>query len=235
MAFQSKDLISIIIPTFNEVGNIQRLLDEISKTLVQYRFEIIVVDDESTDGTFNLVKDYSTKNKNIKVFTHNAPRDLSQSIILGIQESRGTFIIGMDADFNHHPRHLIPMLQALKTADIVVGTRFINGGGMEDKWRFLTSYLFNVLLQFFFQFPVHDNTSGFYAVKRNKLFMLDMKEIYQGYGDYHLRLVYWAKKSAFVIKEVPVYYPNRTSGRSKSKFLEMFFSYLKVAYSLSSK
>ncbi|MFA6532835.1 MAG: hypothetical protein WCT22_02440, partial [Patescibacteria group bacterium] len=106
------------------------------------------------------------------------------------------------------------------------------GGGMEDKVRYLFTYIFNLFLKRILGFPTMDNMSGFYAIKKEKLFQLSTSKIYQGYGEYHLRLVYLAKKYGLKIKEIPVFYPKRKYGHSKTNFLKMFFRYLFVAFDL---
>jgi len=77
-----------------------------------------------------------------------------------------------------------------------------------------------------------DNMSGFYAIRKEKLFQLPINKIYTGYGEYHLRLVYLAKKQGFKIKQIPVYYPKRKHGKSKTNLIKMFFLYLLTAFSL---
>ena len=95
----------------------------------------------------------------------------------------------------------------------------------------MLKYFFNCFLRLI-GFPVFDNASGFYAIYKKYLEKLNLKSIYYGYGDYHLRLVYFARKNNFKIKEVPIKYGLRKSGQSKSKLLSMFILYLREAISL---
>jgi len=139
----------------------------------------------------------------------------------------------MDADFNHDPRLLASMIKKLSDADLVVASRFIHGGGMRDAWRYVTSYVFNLVLHYGFGFPIWDNTSGYYAIRRSSLGLIDPRTIYKGYGEYHLRLVYRAFQYGLRIKEVPAYYPSRRYGQSKSKFFTMVVAYMQTARDLT--
>lgn len=218
---------SVIIPTYNEKDNIALIIKKIIK--IQSGPEIIIVDDNSPDGTANEVKKNFKNNDQVRVFVRKKPRDLGSAIFFGIKKSRGEIIIGMDADFNHPPKKIPQLIASLKTADLVVASRFIKGGGMEDKFRYFFTYLFNFFLKNILGFPIMDNMSGFYVIKRNKLLKLPLDKIYRGYGEYHLRLVFYAKQFGLKIKEIPVFYPKRKFGKSKSNLFFLFFKYLIVA------
>ena len=217
--------VSIIIPTYNEKLNICLIIDKIIKKLKD-NFEIIVVDDNSPDKTANEVKRcFKNKNK-IRVFVRKKQKCLSTAILFGIRKAKGKIIVGMDADFNHPPEIIPKLIKNIKKFDLVIASRFIKGGGMEDKFRYFFTYLFNLFLKHILGFPTMDNMSGFYAIKKEKLNLLPLKKIYRGYGEYHLRLVWYAKKMGFNIKEIPVFYPKRKFGKSKSNLIKMFFNYL---------
>lgn len=226
-------MISIIIPTYNERENIVNLIHEIQLILSKsnIKYEIVIVDDNSPDNTALEIKK-KFNSKNIRLFVRKNIRGLASAILLGIRKSRGDIIIGMDADFNHPPEKISELIRLLSQADLVVASRFIKNGGMEDKVRYVFTYIFNLFLKYLLGFPTMDNMSGFYAVKKEILLKLPINNIYQGYGEYHLRLVYLAKKYGLRIKEIPVFYPKRRHGKSKSNFFGMFFQYLFVAFEL---
>lgn len=221
-------LISVILPTYNEAGNIIRLIKQISNQLKSYSFEILVVDDDSSDKTAQLVKDKFSKIKRVKVFIRKKDRGLARSILFGIGKSRGTFIIVMDTDFNHDPADLPRLLQHRNNYDLVIGSRYISGGGMEDKLRYVLSYLYNLTIQKVLSLTTHDNLSGFFLIKKPGLEQLDNQNIFRGYGDYFIRLLKAAHQKHLRIKEIPVYYKNRFAGQSKSQFIPMFFEYSKT-------
>jgi len=226
-------MISIIIPTYNERENIVKLIHEIQLVLseLNIKYEIVVIDDNSSDNTALEIKK-KFNSKNIRLFVRKNIRGLASAILLGIRKSRGDIVIGMDADFNHPPQTIIQLINQLNSCDLVVASRFIKGGGMEDKIRYIFTYIFNLFLKYFLGFPTMDNMSGFYAIRKEKLFQLPINKIYTGYGEYHLRLVYLAKKQGFKIKQIPVYYPKRKHGKSKTNLIKMFFLYLLTAFSL---
>lgn len=229
-----KQVVSIIIPTYNEKENITLLIPvikEIAKIVKGYTFEIVVVDDDSPDKT-----GYEAKRKfkppSVRTFIRKINDGLAGAIKGGIEKSKGEVIIGMDADFNHDPQIIPQILEKLKNYDLVIASRFIKGGGMDDKFRYFSTRIFNFILRFFFGFPITDNASGYYAIRRRDLLKLGLDNMYFGYGEYHLRLVYFAKKAGLRIKEVPVYYKKRPYGQSKSKLLLMAKDYFKEAIRL---
>lgn len=229
-------MISIVIPTYNERENIRVLLPAIQKVLRRLRdfqHEIVLVDDDSPDGTASLVRSFARRQKRIKVFVRKGKRGLGEAILFGITQSSGDIIVGMDGDGNHDPEVLPKMIRAMKTADLVIGSRFMQGGGMTDPFRYAVSFVFNGILRLLFRFPIWDNTSGYYAIQRATLRSLHLKKIFYGYGDYHLRLVYIAAQRGLRIQEIPAMYKRRLYGQSKSRLLIMLFTYLKTAYLLT--
>lgn len=227
-------LISIIVPTYNEAQNIIPLLKKISKTLslLAKKFEIIVVDDNSPDKTGEIVNKYTKINPLVSVIIRTKDRGLGKSIGAGIKKASGDIIVGMDADFNHDPKVIPVLVKGLEKSDLVVASRFIKGGGMQDKKRFIFTLLFNKFCETI-GFPKTDNTSGFYSVRKKTLDKIGIDSIYYGYGDYHLRLVYFIKKLNYSIAQVPSYYKERYSGQSKSKMIEMAIKYTKEALRLA--
>ena len=227
-------MISIVIPTYKERENIKGLIDGIEKVLSRVLHEILVVDDESPDGTSEMV---ARKNSRIHLLSHPQPRDLGRSILMGVEAARGEVIVGMDGDGNHNPRYIPQLLNALQKADLVVGSRFASREVRNTKHeiRNVGSFLFNAMLKYVFGFPIWDNTSGFYAIRRDTLLSLDPAKIYYGYGEYHLRLVYKAMRQRLRIVEVPVVYPPRIHGQSKSRLFIMLGTYFKTALMLKNE
>lgn len=227
--------VSIILPTYNESKGILALIKNLKQVFRplknNYDPEIIIVDDDSPDLTGKIVAETYKKDSSVKVFIRKKVRSLGTAIGYGIRKAKGEVIVGMDADGNHPPEKIPLMLERLKINDLVVGSRFVKDGGMENRFRNLGSLVFNFGLKIL-GFPIWDNTSGFYAISRKKLVSLNLGKIYYGYGDYHLRLVYLAKKNNYSIKEIPVFYKKRLEGESKSRLLRMFFDYFLEALRL---
>lgn len=235
-------MVSVIIPTYNERGNIAQLIDGVEQTLIRVDHEIIVVDDESPDGTAQVVKKLVLSDRRVRLLSHPPPRDLGKSILMGIMAARGDVIVGMDGDGNHDPRYIPYLIEELQHADLVVASRFINQKIPNPKQQIpnkfkvskskiqnIGSFVFNALLRRCLGFPIWDNTSGFYAIRKKMLLSLDPLLIYHGYGEYHLRLLRAAVKKTLRIVEVPVVYPPRIHGQSKSRLGRMVGTYVRTA------
>lgn len=225
--------VSVIIPTYNEAEGIVFFIETLKKIFKdledEYTYELVIVDDDSPDGTSQLVRSKYKKDKRIRLFVRNNIRELATAILYGIKKARGEIIIGIDADGNHQPERIPVVLKELKKHDLVTASRFVKGGGVEsitDFIRFCASFCLNFYLKII-GFPTWDSASGFYGIRLKKLEALDLEKIYYGYGEYHLRLVYFAKLKNYSIKEVPYIYKKRIAGKSKSRLFKMFFDYLK--------
>lgn len=225
---------SIILPTYNEAGNIIDLIEVIRKELSQKRItgEIIVVDDDSSDKTGLLAQKYFFKIPEVRVLIRKKEKGLASAIRRGIEKAVGDIIVVMDTDFNHEPKLLPRLIEKCKNYDFVIGSRFIRGGGMSNKTREKLSYLFNILIRIILGSPVHDNLSGFFAIKRKNLEKLNYDKIFFGYGDYFIRLIYLAKIQGNSFAELPSFYKDREYGVSKSQFINMFKDYLASTLSL---
>lgn len=225
------DKISIILPTYNEKGNITPLVKEIIKIFKKNRlnFEIIVVDDNSSDGTVQSLHSNFKNSSNIKIHVRKKEKGLATAINYGIKRSTGDLIGVMDTDFNHSPSLLPQMVKLTAKYDLIIGSRYIQGGGMEDKLREFLSKFYNLLfIKLLLGSPVFDNLSGYFVIRKNKLKLLKDKNIFYGYGDYFIRLIYYAKLVKCSFKEVPCYYKKRLYGQSKSNLLIMSLTYLKT-------
>ena len=224
---------SVILPTYDESGHIIELVEAIKDQLSKERisYEIIIVDDDSPDKTGVLAQKYFAKSADVRVIIRKRDRGLSAAIRCGIELAVGEVIVVMDTDFNHSPV-LIPKLVAkCKRYDFVIGSRYITGGGMENKLREKLSYWFNIILRVILFSPVHDNLSGFFAIRREQLEKVNYDQIFNGYGEYFIRLIYQAKKNGATFAEIPCFYKNRIYGYSKSRFFSMFRDYMKTALS----
>ncbi len=225
---------SVILPTYNEVGNIIKLIESVKHELAlkHISHEIIVVDDDSPDKTGLLAQKYFSKIPEVRVIVRKNERGLATAIRRGIDAAVGEIVVVMDTDFNHEPNLVPRLVEKCQKFDLVIGSRFVRGGGMANKTRERLSYLFNVLIRVILFSPVHDNLSGFFAMKREKLEKLNFNKIFWGYGDYFIRLIYLAKEQGDTFAELPSFYKDREYGASKSQFTNMFRDYLASALSL---
>lgn len=219
--------VSVILPTYNEKGNIIELIAGIMEQLsaMDIEKEIIIVDDNSPDNTGKVVRDSFSKDKRVKVFIRTEERGLATAIRYGIENSSGDILVIMDTDFNHDPKMLPQMVKFLEYYDIIGGSRFTMGGRMEPTFRYLGSFFYNMFIRILLHTQIQDNLSGFFAFRREKLFALDFDRIFFGYGDYYFRLLFYAQRRKFKILEIPVVYQLRKYGESKTNLISVFIKY----------
>ncbi|MBI5122702.1 glycosyltransferase [Candidatus Roizmanbacteria bacterium] len=229
--------VSIILPTFNEKDNIILLIKAISSVLNKnrYTYEIIVIDDNSPDGTGYLCKKQFKANK-VNVFIRKKEKGFASAIMYGIKKSRGKFIVVMDTDFSHDPKLIPVMLKKIKGYDIIIGSRYANGGG-ENKLRYSLSKIYNIFLHFLVGIDIKDSLFGYFCIKKSFLQKNNLitSQIFYGFGDYFIRLAYQIKKSKGKFLEIPAFYKNRIHGKSKSNLFNMLITYTKTALELRLK
>lgn len=220
-------LASIVLPTYNEKGNIGELITAIQNILVRenINFEVLIVDDNSPDGTANIVREKFSGDNRVRLFVREEDRGLATAIRYGIEQSAGNIIVVMDTDFNHDPRMLPQLINFLEYYDVITGSRFVLGGGMDNRIRHYCSMIYSDLLRLLLGIHIIDKLSGFFAIRKEKLIALDMDSIFWGYGDYFIRLLLKAQKNGFRMLEVPIFYGLRKTGYSKTNFLKVFFMY----------
>jgi dolichol-phosphate mannosyltransferase len=230
--------VTIVLPTYNEEGNIARIIarlcfkmEEISK-----KFEILVMDDNSQDGTADEINSQFGTDQRVKLTIRDPnKRGLAFAIREGIELSKGEKILVMDTDFNHDPEVTAEMVLKTEQYDMVSGSRFINGGGMDSKFRWWCSLIFNYWIRILLTLPTHDNLAGFYCIKKEKINLMDFDQIFRNYGDYFFRLLFLARKEKISIIEIPVWYRNRSHGVSKTPFLSTLLLYTKESLKLRFK
>jgi len=238
---QNEVAVSVILPTFNERDNICDLVDVIHRELepAGYAYEVLVVDDNSPDGTAEVVRlRYrlegaatallpGSERGRLRLFVRTQNRGLANSIRDGLLAAQGQTLVVMDTDFNHDPALIPQMVDLLRYYDLVIGSRFVMRGGMEDRLRYHFSQLYNVFIRALFQTQIQDNLSGYFAIRRERLYSLAplFPAIFHGYGDYFIRLLLAAWRQGWKILEVPVFYILRRHGDSKTGFWSVFKKY----------
>ncbi len=226
---------SVVLPTYNEAANIVPLIREIldQAGAAGCELQVVVVDDDSPDGTAALVVKEFADQPEVKLIVRRDERGLASAIARGVSESDHDVLVFMDTDFNHHPRHLPALLALLPTCHIALGSRFVRGGGMNtSRLRYLLSYGFNIMVRLMLGVVTHDNLSGFIAIRRHDLLLFDQASIFHGYGDYAIRLLYHAQRAGLKVAETPVVYEERLGGESKTQFVRTFILYLRETLAL---
>lgn len=232
-------MISIIIPTYNEVGNITALINQISYSLEGQKYEIIVVDDDSPDKTWAIVDKIAAKKSNLKLHRRINERGLTSAFNLGIKSSYGNIIGWLDADLSHPPQLLKPMLNFFPQFDAVVASRYVRGGN-DDRREWLAVFLsrvINRLAKLCLYRDFTDYTSGYILVKKR---FLNNYALRGDYGEYFIDLIFNLKKNGAKIKEVGYVNISRTQGVSKTAtnifgFAKRGLKYLITIFSLCLK
>jgi dolichol-phosphate mannosyltransferase len=219
--------VSVILPTFNEKDNIVPLVEELRSRFLdkKYSYEILVIDDCSPDGTAEIVAATFEGDPRIRLIVRERQRGLAYSIRHGIEQSTGMVIVAMDTDFNHRPGDAVLLFEVARHVDLAIGSRFTFGGGMANLTRYYLSYLYNIFLRLSLGTRMDENLSGFFAIKRERLFALDFDKIFWGYGDYFFRLLLLSQRKRFLHVELPIFYEERHSGASKTRFRKVFVQY----------
>ena len=221
--------VSVILPTYNEAGNIVELINQIIQSIPSdWGYEIIAVDDNSPDQTHQIVRNAFADNKNVVPVLRTKDRGFAFSIRCGIERATGNQILVMDTDFTHDPAEIPKLLHVGKIYDIVSASRFCAGGNMQDLRHYLASMGYNWFMRIILRTQVQDNLGGYFTITKNKLEQLPYDLVFFGYGDYFFRLLHYAQKMAMTIVEIPAQYRTRKEGASKSNFLKMLFAYTRA-------
>ncbi len=204
---------NIIIPTLNEGNNIGDLIDTIHSVMGDSDLSIIVVDDDSSDGTQEIVRERASKSRSVRLIVRHNQRGLSGAVRLGAQHVTSGPVVVMDADFSHHPRYLPAIFSGLeKGYDIIVGSRYIPGGRVIG-WtgsRVIISRIATLIGNTLLRIKMRDSMSGFVGCRDASMLMNGIQ-----YADYKFLLELLVKYRGIRVLEVPIEFRNRTRGASK--------------------
>jgi dolichol-phosphate mannosyltransferase len=225
--------ISIVLPTYNEAGNIEVLIGELLHALGEdHDLEIVVVDDDSPDETRTRVKMHFSADPRVHLVHRRSNRGLAASIWDGILQSSGDHVVVMDSDLTHDPAELPRMLHVAQAFDLVIGSRFCEGGSMGSRPHYLASLTYNWGLRAILRTQIQDNLGGYWIMTRSNLANLPLERVFFGYGDYFFRLLRYAELYGLSVVEVPSVYRSRGSGSSKSQFFKLILTYSMEAFRL---
>ena len=207
---------SIVIPTYNERQNIALLIEKISKNLKNFFYEIIVIDDNSQDGTKLVLKEIKSSKKNFTFHIRKKEkRDLSQSLILGIKKTKFNNIIIMDGDLQHNPKYLPKIIRIFfkKKIDLLVCVRNFKKRSGLSTFRYFGSLSLIIFINVFLGKKVSDPMSGFFIFKK-QIYTSNKKNIY-GKGFKLLFDLIYSSKKPFKIKEYMIIFNKRKNNKSK--------------------
>ncbi len=208
----------VIVPTYNEAENIRRLIEEVLQK--NESLEMLIIDDNSPDGTGGIVEDLMNTNKRLHLLRREAKLGLGSAYITGFKyalQKDYDYIFEMDGDFSHDPNVLPVMLEEIEGNDLVIGSRYVPGGTVIN-WpirRLLLSYLASRYVKLVTGLPIKDATSGFKCYRKEVLKSLNLDKIMSDGYAFQVEIKYriWLKK--YRIKEIPIIFNDRVSGHSK--------------------
>jgi len=227
----------IIIPTYNEKENIVKIIDAVLNLPAE--LEILVVDDNSPDETGKLVAEISEKNSKIHLLPREKKEGLGTAYLAGFKyalKHNYDYIMEMDADFSHDPKYIPNFLQAIKDYDLVLGSRYISGGGVVN-WGPLRKFISrggSLYSRLILGIAIKDLTGGFKCFKKETLQALDLDNIFSNGYAFQIEINYRVTKKKLKVKEIPIVFVDRRVGKSKmskSIFLEALFKVWKIRFS----
>jgi len=216
--------VTIVIPTYNEAENLPKIVSAIFSLPIP-DLSLLVVDDNSPDGTGKLAEELGVKmNGRIQVLHRPGKMGLGSAYIQGFQYSlkQGAEAIGqMDADFSHPPEKLVEMVETLKNYDVALGSRYVSGGKLDERWPFWRKALSgfgNFYARTILNLPLKDVTGGFRLWRREVLEAMPLERVRSNGYIFQVEMAYIATRLGFTFHEIPIYFEERRWGKSKMSF-----------------
>ncbi|CAA9340290.1 MAG: Undecaprenyl-phosphate mannosyltransferase [uncultured Gemmatimonadetes bacterium] len=209
----------VIIPTFNESENLPRLVPSVLSR--DERLEILVVDDNSPDGTGRLAEEIAAAEPRVHVIHRAGKLGLGTAYIAGFKwgiERKYDILFEMDADFSHDPTHLPQFLEAVQDYDLVLGSRYLHGRVTVVNWpmgRLLLSYFANSYARWVTGLPIADATGGFKCFRRQVLEAIELDRVESNGYAFQIEMSFRAWKKGFRLGEIPIMFVDRDLGESK--------------------
>ncbi len=208
----------VIIPTYNEKENVGKIIPLVLKQDPQ--IEILVVDDNSPDGTAQIVEQVRASNPRVKLLSREKKSGLGTAYLAGFKyalQNGYDYIFEMDSDFSHDPNYIPDFLKAIHDSDLVLGSRYIRGVNVVN-WpitRLLLSFYANFYARKVTGMPLRDSTGGFKCFKREVLEKIGLDNIHSNGYAFQIEMSFRAWKKGFKIKEIPIIFVDRRAGESK--------------------
>lgn len=222
----------VMIPTYNERENIKNLIDKILKLKIK-NLNVVVADDDSPDGTWKIVQEISKKNKNIHLLLRKKEKGrgyAGRDGFIYCLSHGADAVVEMDADMSHNPKYIPSMLKELKNADLVLGSRRVEGSKeIGRSWfrRFVTLGA-NLYIRVLLGLKVRDCNSGFRCFKRKVLEKINLEKLESKGPAIVQEALFKAHLKGFKIKEIPITFVNRVKGRSKLGIPQLAAGYFMV-------
>lgn len=211
--------VSFIIPTLNEHGNITRLIERINEISKENKIinEIIVIDDNSSDGTIDDVKNLQKFQENLKLIVRKKPLGIGSAHIAAYNQAQGDVIISLDADLSHNPEKIPEFVNKIKSGyDMVMSSRYIPGGSTDKKLKFyLISKIGGYYLSIMLRIKILDFSTGYRAIKRD-IWQKIKNYKYSNKNMFLIESIYYAHKNNAKLTEIPIFFKEREIGESKT-------------------
>ena len=212
----------VVVPTYNEAHNLPTLVGELL-TLDVPDLEILVVDDNSPDGTGQLADELAQRHPGrIHVLHRPGKQGLGTAYLSGFRyalDHDAAYIVQMDADFSHSPQYIPQLLAAIQDCDVVVGSRYVSGGRLDERWswwrHFLSWWANSVYTRLILGVKVKDATAGFKCWRRATLEGIDLERVRSNGYVFQVEMAYLTEKLGYRFKELPIYFEDRRIGQSK--------------------
>ena len=217
----SEPRIMVVIPTYNEADNLAAIVGELL-ALELPRLEILIVDDDSPDGTGDIADGLVARYPDqIHVMHRSGVRGLGTAYVSGFQfalSQGAALIVQMDADFSHSPSYIPEMASATEHHDVVIGSRYVTGGGTDERWnwwRVLLSWWANLYARIILGVTAKDATAGFKCWRRETLEGIGLDRVRSNGYVFQVEMAYLTEKLGYRYLEIPIYFEDRRIGQSK--------------------
>ncbi len=223
----------IITPTYNENANISNLISEIREIKTPVNLDILIIDDNSPDGTALTVKAIMAKDKNLHLIQRDAKNGLASAYCDGFKwaiKNNYDYVVQMDADLSHSPSDILKFINKVKDFDVVIGSRYKTGVNVVN-WplrRLILSYFANIYARIFTGMKIYDLTSGYKCIAVNLLKTIDFDKVKSEGYSFQIEMNFIFANKGFKITEVPIIFHDRTIGESKMSKKIILEAILKV-------
>jgi dolichol-phosphate mannosyltransferase len=230
--------LTVVLPTYNEKENLKRMIECLLALQVPVDLAVLIVDDNSPDGTGQIADDLAAQNGGKIGVMHRAGKlGLGTAYIEGFHralDQGADYVLQMDCDFSHDPKYIPQMIEQMETCscDIVIGSRYIKGGSVDETWsvgrKLLSWWANSIYVRMILRTHAKDATGGFRLWKRAVLEGMDLSRVRSSGYVFQVETIYVAEKLGYTDTEVPIYFADRKAGQSKMSFKIQFEAALRV-------
>ena len=225
----------VILPTYNESSDIAKMVNAIKSSSLNIEVNILIIDDNSPDGTGRIADELSKNFKDVFVIHRVRKLGLGSAYVEGFKfglKEKFDYICEMDADFSHDPKYLIDFYKNLETCDLIIGSRYMNGISIIN-WpisRLLLSFFANKFVRFITGMPFTDSIGGYKCFRSGVIEDIGPDNIVSEGYIFQMEMLYRTFRKGYKIKEIPIIFYNRKFGKSKMSKKEILKSLFSVLY-----